>query len=104
MVLLLGMGFCEVWIRRGGVSENVPGARFPADLARPQAGESTFPHQTQDPSIRMGLVFGMGLCEAWIRSRAGVNDMPAACQSREVARPQAGESAFPHNTLKPKCS
>ena len=24
--------------------ENVPGARFPADLARPQTGESTFPH------------------------------------------------------------
>ena len=30
--------------------------------------------------------------------------MPAACQSREAARPQAGESAFPHNTLKPKCT
>ena len=49
MVLLLGMGLCEVWIRRGGVSENVPGARFPADLARPQAGESAFPHNTLKP-------------------------------------------------------
>ena len=60
MVLLLGMGLCEAWIRRGGVPENVPGARFPADLARPQAGESTFPH----PS-------GWVLCLVWAFVKRG---------------------------------
>ncbi len=41
---------------------------------------------------------------AWIRSRAGVNDMPVACQSREVTRSQAGKSIFLNYRLKlPPC-
>ena len=34
----------------------------------------------------------------WIRKGAAVNDAPVARQSRGTARPQAGESTFPHQT------
>ena len=43
-------GFFGRGIRRGAVLENMPGACFPRDRARPQAGESTFPHQNRQGS------------------------------------------------------
>ena len=39
----------------------------------------------------------------WIRRGAGVNDAPAAHQSRGTARPQTGESTFPHQERVDAC-
>ena len=39
----------------------------------------------------------------WIRRGAGVNDAPAARQSRGTARPQTGESTFPHQERVDAC-
>ena len=48
---------------KGAVLENMPVACFPRDPARPQAGESTFPHQAKRSSVWMGVL----LIRKWIR-------------------------------------
>ena len=61
MSSLFGNGLHEVDSKGAGVND-VPGARQSRDPARPQTGESTFPHQ-KETSVRMSFLFGNGLHE-----------------------------------------
>jgi len=56
MSFLFGNGLHEV-DSKGAVVNGVPGARQSRDPARPQTGESTYPHQAKETSVRMSLLF-----------------------------------------------
>ena len=77
--------------KNGGLAQLV---RASASHAEGRRFESATLHQKQQAAIQAACCF-------WESPRAdskgaGVNDMPVACQSRDPARPQAGESATLH--------